>query len=99
MRSRRGYMNLDFRQAVQNMGEEEFDEFLDVYVNSLLTKEEKSVLFEKVGVEKMVAIINKIEELSENEQRKQNGEYEWETISRFIENIKKLVLNWFLYYI
>ena len=77
MRSKRGYMNLDFRQAVQNMGEEEFDEFLDVYVNSLLTKEEKSVLYEKVGVEKMVAIINKIEELSENEQRKQNGEYEF----------------------
>ena len=77
MRSRKGYMNLDFRQAVQNMGEEEFDEFLDVYVNSLLTKEEKSVLYEKVGVEKMVAIINKIEELSENEQRKQNGEYEF----------------------
>ena len=77
MRSRKGCMNLDFRQAVQNMGEEEFDEFLDVYVNSLLTKEEKSALYEKVGVEKMVAIINKIEELSENEQRKQNGEYEF----------------------
>ena len=53
-------INLDFTQAVKNMGEQQFDEFLDMYVNLVLNKEEKIELYQKIGVEKMAAIVNKI---------------------------------------